>query len=391
MYVVTFGISVVLIAVAMNQKQYKYKYAICIIGALLIPALLAGLRDYSIGFDLSLYGNAWFDNALKYDSMHAYILKANEYSMGTGYAVVNYLCSRLSSSAHFFYYVYAQIQTILLFWALKDYEKYISLPFAFFVYYFTYYNTSLNILRQIMAILIVLLSYKYVFKKQLILFLICILAAVSFHSSAIVAVVLYPINWVLNNKSKKIAKGLIIGASICLIGTYGILIKSIAGMGIESFSRYAHYTEDEGGGGRYIRLVFWGGFFALFYLRKNRIKRSIQENYGIVLMQKKLYGNSSVIVPSLELIEICMWFSLVGSVINYLTGAWLIRIVYYFDIISVFSFPLITKSLAIRNNEEKESPFWSYVIVGAFVFVYWMIVYVIRNGSATFPYKFMKS
>lgn len=366
MYTGTFLISVAFIAASIKYRR-KIIHKPLVFMALLIPALLAGLRDFSIGNDVMLYGNYWFERATNYNSLVEYLKKALEHSIDSGYASINYLCSLISKDAHFFYFIYALLQMIVLYFAIKDYNKMISVPFAFFVYFFTYYNSSLNILRQIMAILLVLLSYRFVFEKKPQKFFVCILFAMSFHVSAIVGSVLYPLNWAIHTDFKKFWRFAVIAGSVALVGVYEYILVAISRMGITSFNRYTHYLADDQGGGRYIRLAFWTFFCILYYLNRNRIKK---------------------IAPQHELIGFCLFFSLVASFINFFSGAWMIRIIYYFDCISVFSIPLIAKTIKVKGGFGKLKA--NYMLIGLFIYVYWLIVYVVRNGAATFPYQFMK-
>lgn len=367
MYTGTFLISIALIALSVRYKKKKNTHFFCLFVGLLIPALLAGLRDYTIGNDVLLYGNYWFEKAVSYTSLWDYLRKAVEYSIGPGYAFINYISSLISNDAHFFYFIYALLQMIVLYYAVKDYEKLISIPFAFFVYFFTYYNSSLNILRQIMAILLVLLSYKYVFNRKLFRFLLCILLAASFHMSAIIGIVLYPLNWAIHTDLRKIWKLAVVVGSILLVVTYKYVLDYILGLGWAFFSKYTHYLGDENGGGRFIRLAFWGVIACGYYCNRRKIKK---------------------IAPNFELLGFCILFSLLSSIANFFAGAWLIRVMYYFDCVSVISIPLITKTIPVKGGVGKLKI--DYIMAGLFIYVYWLIVYIFRNGAVTFPYQFMK-
>ena len=68
---------------------------------LLIPALLAGLRDPTIGTDVELYGNYWFEYTRKY-SFIPYMEMANQQSIGLVYALLNYAVSFFSDDSKVF-------------------------------------------------------------------------------------------------------------------------------------------------------------------------------------------------------------------------------------------------------------------------------------------------
>ncbi|MEY8433724.1 EpsG family protein [Lachnospiraceae bacterium 48-42] len=367
MYTGTFLISIAFIALSIKYEKKKITHYVCLFIGLLIPSLLAGLRDFSIGNDVLLYGNYWFYRAVSYTSLWDYLKETMIYSMDLGYSFINYLSSMISEDAHFFYFIYAILQMAVLYYAVRDYKKQISVPFAFFVYFFTYYNSSLNILRQIMAILLVLLSYKYVFDKKLAKFLLSILLAASFHISAVVGIILYPLNWAIHTDFKKFWRASVVVGSMLLVVTYEYVLNFIFRFGLASFSKYTHYLEDDQGGGRFIRFAFWGIIACAYFWRRKKINK---------------------IAPNYELLGFCILFSLLTSIVNFFSGAWLIRAMYYFDCASVISIPLIAKALPLKVGRQKEKI--NYILVGVFIFVYWLIVYVIRNGAETFPYQFMK-
>ena len=189
MYIITFGIS--LLFIYMSEKKNYCKQLFIILG-LLVPSILAGVRDYSVGTDVLLYGNGWFERAVQF---------------GVGYAFINFIISRFTNNTHVFYFLYELLQLTILYYVLKRYKDKISITFAFAIYYFCYFNLSLNLLRQIMALLLVLYSYRYVEDKKIIKFIVTIFIATLVHSSAIVGIVLFPIKVAVDNKQwKKIFK-----------------------------------------------------------------------------------------------------------------------------------------------------------------------------------------
>lgn len=366
MYVLTFGLSTGFLYYSEKTRNKSLK-KILIILALLIPSILAGLRDYSIGNDVLLYGNKWFERSYLYSSLFDFLEKAQEYSMDIGYATVNWCISRFTNNPHVFYFVYEFLQLVVLYFALKPFKDKISLPYAYLIYFFYYYNNSYNLLRQIMAIILVLFSYKYVVSRKLIKFIIVILLAFSFHSSSIVGLALYPLSWTIENKQlKKIAKfGIVIG-SLILVAGYEQVFDIVSSLGILSATKYSHYMTDSEVGGRFVRLTYWGILLVFMWIRRKRCESSI-ENY--------------------RTLEIYMIISAIMSLITFLGSTWIIRIAYYFDIYQVLFIPYLADRMGIKFGNVKKSS--GYVILFALVFAYWLITFVIRNGAATYPYMFM--
>jgi len=364
-YIVTFFTSALFLHLS---EKYKYKikkvFFLCI--ALLIPSLLAGFRDYSIGKDVLLYGNYWFKRALKYNSLIDYLMNANEYGIGIGYAFVNFICSRISPSPHFFYFVYELLQLILVYFALKPFRCKINISYAFLIYYFSYFNNSLNLLRQIMAIILMLVSYKYIVEKKRLKFIATILIAYSFHTSGIVGIVLYPISWAVENKAlKQIARTCILIGSLTVVVAYEQLFNLLATIDLLNVDRYSHYLTGNEVGGRFMRLTYWGILLIIVFWRQNNCE--------------KYAKNSTTLITY-------MTISAVFSIFTFI-GLWIIRIAYYFDVFQVMLIPILAVNLGIKIGRLRKNT--GYVLLLLFVFVDWFIIYILRNGGATYPYLFM--
>lgn len=367
MYLLIFGISTGLLFCS-EKIQNKFLKKLLIITALLIPSILAGLRDYSIGNDVLLYGNGWFERSCNYSSLFRFIKNASDYSIGIGYATVNWIVSRFTDNPHYFYFFYELLQLSILYFALQPFKESISLPYAFLVYFFCYYNDSLNILRQIMAIILVLFSYKYVVTKKPIKFVFILALAISFHTSGIIGILLYPLSWAVENKYlRQAAKIAIIGASLFFIAGYEYITELIFNSGILSLIKYSHYMSASQVGGRFIRLTYWGILLLCILWMRRKSENGI-DNY--------------------RTLEIYMVISTIMSFVTFLGSTWIVRATYYFDIFQVILIPYLASQLSIRVKISKKDG--GYAILLIIVFIQWLITFVIRNGAATYPYMFMR-
>ncbi len=366
MYIAIFSISTAILYIAEKLKEGARKKVLVFI-ALLIPSIIAGLRDYSIGADVLLYGNYWFERACSYDSLFAFLKKASEYSIASGYATVNYLVSRISHNPHMFYFVYELILMYIVYKAVKPFKEQVSIPFAFLIFFFSYYNSSLNILRQIMAIVLVLYSFQFVVNRKLIRFILVILLAASFHDTAIVAFIIYPLSLLINSKRYgRINEAIIILMGIMALIFFDQIYDIISKMNFLS-QRYDHYLTDESSGGRIIRIVYWAIIFILFLIKSKRCAKSFEHTRTLFIITS---------------------ISFLATFLNFFLGAWAIRIVYYFDVLSVITLPVIAKNMGIKDKKWGNIP--SYALILAITAISWLITYVIRSGGGTYPYIFME-
>jgi hypothetical protein len=362
-----FGISVSMLSVAERYRKRcdKNAFMFFLILGLLMPCILAGIRDFSVGNDVLLYGNYWFETAVKSDSIVSYIDYAVRSDLGAGYAVLNWIISRITHNLHMYYFLFELFQIVILYWAIRVYEDKISVPFAFFTYYCLFYNESLSMLRQIIAILLVLYSYKYVKERKKIQFILIFIIALSFHSSALIGIVLYPLDWAMKSNFKKMYTiGIILVLLIGIVG-YQQIFNLFTNLGLLSIDRYTKYFESSLVGGRMIRFLFWGGIMIMFIWKYRQCFEYMKEGRTLTL-----YASISFLMTLL------LFFS----------SAWVIRIAYYFDIFTVIQFPLLAKNMPFRLKEKK---YGNYMILTIYLLVYWMFNIVIRNNAATYPFKFI--
>ena len=66
-YLLLFAISTLLIYIAEKKKYNKYK-TLLISFAILIPSVIAGIRNSSVGTDVNVYGIVSYRNALQYNN-----------------------------------------------------------------------------------------------------------------------------------------------------------------------------------------------------------------------------------------------------------------------------------------------------------------------------------
>lgn len=366
MYLIIFFLSSLFMLYS-EKKQNRFIKIILVWFSLLIPSIFAGLRDYTLGNDVLLYGNYWFEKAVSYNSLYEYLIKANEYGIGIGYAFLNYMVSRISSSPHIFYFIYELLLMIILYWAIVPYKKNINIAYAYLIFLFSYYNSSFNILRQIGAIILVLFALQFVIKKNIIAFMLIIAIACTFHSSAIIAVVIYPCYQAINSKFKDVYKGLIVGGVIiCVLGIENIF-NAFDSINLFNLSRYKHYFTDTDIGGRFLRLIYWGIVFAIVIINKKKIYMIEKGKYAI-------------------LVWMC-YFSLVLSVLSFIVSTWATRIAFYFDISQIITLPIIERLFSIKIGKKRMTG----VVLILLPFMYWVITFVVRNGGETYPYIFMQS
>ncbi len=175
------------------RKIPKFLYAILILLAILIPSTMAGLREFGVGTDTKAYISQVFmrmQNIESVDKLSDYLQTADTEPL---YVIFNFIASRFFTDInmmYFFMHLLLLTITYLGFMKLfKEDRKYIA--FIYFIYLILYFNRSLNLYRQSVAISISLFSYFYMIKRNPLMFAATILFGMGFHKTIFIMIPLY--------------------------------------------------------------------------------------------------------------------------------------------------------------------------------------------------------
>lgn len=368
-YLITFCTSGLLVYIG-EKKLKKFKIISCllIVLALFLPSYLAGVRDYTIGTDVLTYGNTWFHNAVISLDLHNYIEWATSSSIASLYAYFNYLISRFTSNPHYFYFWYSFVENAIAFLAVRRNKDIINPLDGWMAYLFLYFNFTLNILRNGMALLILLWGFKYIRKSELWKFLIVVFVASLFHSSAYLGIVVYVLYQAMKNINTFIFKWFVYGILLIIILFYKqffSLLQQIPFMS-DRYTTYLNTSGTQGGGFLIHLLVLCMPILIIYEFARSHILTNESEYLGL----------KSIIT-----------FSTILSLMSIVSSD-LLRVTNYLDIFFIIAVPFIFEN----------SFSWKYkglkinkLIMYLYLIVYWIVVYVVFNSGETVPYIYMTS
>lgn len=157
----------------------------------ILLALFVGLSDMLGGYDRYIYSEL-FDGIAditkeggRYSDSAIFTL----YPLEIGYIGSNVLISFITSNRYIFILLYTLIIYFLYYFSLKKYC--INYPFAMMLFMGLMFFFTFTYLRQMVGVGIAWFAIRYVYKKELYKFIICVLVAASFHNSAIILFPLY--------------------------------------------------------------------------------------------------------------------------------------------------------------------------------------------------------
>lgn len=355
-----------------KNKLYNFISIILMLIAVLSVSILAGCRDYSIGTDVLVYGNQWFQNAVKYQSDPSLYLRwATSSSIGYFYALFNYIVARFTNNPHWFYFWYSFAENIVIYWAIRRNKDIIS-PFqGWLVYLFLFYNSTLNVLRNWMALAIVLWGFKYIRERKLIKYLITAYVAYLFHNSAYIALVPYFVNIFLqkseNDNQKllviQLKKLVIVFFTVITVILFSQIVNFLALIGVVN-TRYQEYTQLSNGGGFLVHLIVLSLPVIVLYM-----------------IQHKLKGNKNF-----ELFEMYAFIMMILGVLNR-QYTYLSRITLYFDVYLILSIPFVIKNGVAFNFGKIKA---ENLMLIAYLVFYWLLIYGFMKSGETVPYIFMR-
>lgn len=153
-----------------------------------------------------------------------------------------------------------------------------------------YYFTSMNIMRQYLAISILLFGFKYLETTQLKKFIIFVFGAFLFHKSAFIVLIVY---FIVHSKIVRQHKLI----SLFIVGIIMINFNSL--INILENTAYGNYADtflDSGYGVGFTRVLFWSMIF-LFIIFKSKLISNKVMNYSV-------FFNNMVVSFSINLISL---------------------------------------------------------------------------------------
>lgn len=364
-YILSFITSSIFCLLAERKFDHnKLLSNIYFIVAVIIVSIIAGLRDYTVGTDISTYGNYLFNAANKNSHLIDYIKLYPDIDLL--YLVLNFIITRFFDNAHWLYFV---IGILIYGFTLKGiifYRRKISVSIGWLCFLFIFYGDTLNAMRQFIALAIVFWGFHFVLEKKYKKYIISVIIATLFHNTAIISIGIFLIYFILHKKNTLFVRiGMIFGSSVFIL-LYSQILNFFIKTGIlnDRFTRYL-----DGGGGFQlnpfiIRLPFLI-VILLYYSRFCKFETSKTDKLGddadcvfiiIMLFIEIITAQMRAILPALY------------------------RISFYFGFYKIVGYSRIQHIM--KGNEK--------VIMGAILIMYlsilWIYQNVLQGNNDIYPY-----
>lgn len=328
--------------------------------AVVFPSFIAGCRDWSVGFDVMYYGYEFYLTS-KYSDTFLELIKNCDTDWL--YLFVNYISAKLIGTFNFSLGVISFFTLLFVYMALNKYRGSISIFFAYGLYLIYMYSTSMNLLRQCLAVSICfyavsLLEGKFGGWRFWFFFVLSCLA----HKTAIFGgVFLFILNYALyvgENAKRKIWVCLTIGC-ILLVLFLAYVLEIISNIkGLDKYMTYANSVGEEGWRRADVSQTLV--IFVLFFLIMVVIDRFFVKIW-----------NDNVLSYNLSLICIAMLSTLCLGI--YTLAA--TRMSFYFVLPLIVCISRIVKSLYISKG--------SRYIISIFILLLLFVVSAISYDTST--------
>ena len=344
----------VTIIAAMFTSEKKKKAQI--IALMFFLTLIAGLRHYTIGSDTISYFRS-------YKQTLYYGVKIFEHSrFEFGYVLLQYIISRVTSNFNIFLLICTIFMNTSIGIFIYKYSKQPIVSILMFILLRLFFN-EMNILREFLAVCIILNSVQYIVDRKIIKFLIVVFIASLFHASALVAVPLY---FLYRKEMNFKTKTIIFSATIIIY----LFLSNILIYITNKIGMYSNYVENFYGSNKLASLlsvlisacIF---IFFKFIYKKFKKNLSIKEikHYDFLV-------NISYITLMLDIIAYRI--SIFSRLINYYG---------IFKILVLSNVPTI-----INNRYEKY--FCNIIVCTLFFISFIIIMYYRPDWYLVTPYRF---
>lgn len=338
-------------------KECTIIFWIISIVAILIPCLLAGLRDPYVGLDTKFYVVSNFNKVVRnepdfFDFVFDSELKIQVVSIEPAFAVLVYFCAKVFNNLQVLLFLISLLTIAPIYLALYINRNNNSIALGMGIFLFFFYSFTLSGMRQSIAMAFVVLAYSEFYNKKYILSLISCVIAYFFHTSTIIIIPILMILYIITKlKNKKKVYSLL----FIFLAIFFVFYRNIALVISEFLSfiseRYAGYIR------RYLYPAFmWSDIPITDFLSKTLIVVIL-----VLLICK--YKKSSMMESSLIAVILGRYFVLFQA--NFFES---MRIAIYFDYFMIFIIPMVVKR---RFSDNLDTKIVTYIIALMPAMAYW--------------------
>lgn len=186
LYILTFALSLLGVKIADLWFDDQRRFLAGSILAVLPPILIAGLRDSTVGSDTDLYVVPVFNSIASNGQNLMEFIDSNT-DIEVGYLFLNYVIAQLTDQSFFLLLSIHMLIIIPIYITAMKWREHLSPMLFMFIFYMIFFQESLSIARQSIALSFSLLAFSLFMEKKYIKSFIFAIVAFLFHQTAVIA------------------------------------------------------------------------------------------------------------------------------------------------------------------------------------------------------------
>lgn len=374
-YLFVFAISIfsTYLAQICYNRNNKFLFVLFSAAAILTPALLAGFRDSGIGTDTEIYvDDIWnqFKHINSWGQFYKYYKNEEFQDIEFVYLALNYIVSQFGENLGYIYFASNFVVVFFVYLTAFDNRNKASMWLIMTLFLFMYYNSSLNLVRQSIALVFCLYSFKYFERRQWIKAIIWTIIILQSHNTGVFYLLLIGIYFLFQIKNKYIRNILLVinvFAIAVLFSVSDLFLVLLVSNGILP-SKFLYYLASESD--------------------SDELTKSILINYiyfaGVLFFTYTKYHKRDQ--PKKELI-FYSYSKIIGAVLfmTSLISKWAYRISFYVNYpVDIVFFP---RSLQLLKQKSKIHYTIVLTLSLILILITWYWTIILNNGNETYPYK----
>ncbi len=338
-------------------RQRRKFFSLLLLGiAVVVPALIAGARDITMGTDRLVYGDDVFRDVCQSADLFHLETRWTGW-IETGYVYFTYAVSLITHQVSHYYFFLSLVENVFVVLSIRlfGFRRYAGL--AYLTFLFMFFQPAFNMIRQALALSLLLYATALYVNKKKIWSVVFFGLAYSIHHSSIIFLV-FPLLDYFNNKYHNMKTYIIEGVVILIVCTIaGRLLDAFAPVLDISVGRYRQYFTATGSSSFSVTEFLLAMMFA-----------------GIVFINRSRLNENKMYLPlSIGVIGIPL------SQIGAFGGDFISRVSTFFLWLQIPCFA------AVVSVSSKKKTTLRYIVL--YLVMYWFYHYIYMGWNHTYPYS----
>lgn len=353
-------------------RTYKcnglHVYSVYFAISVLIVSVLAGVRGYSVGTDIKVYGNSLFAYAQKV-SLIDFIEKLP--NIEPLYLTLVDFSTFFSEEAHMLYFFTGLIIYSFIMAGIVAHGKTMPITLSWTGFLLLLYSDTFNAMRQCLGLSIAFFGFHFLDEKQYLKLAVSLIIAFFFHNSVIIMIAIIGIYILLQLNNRIWIKALMFAGTLATVYFFNEMLNTLVEIGLFN-SKMTRYQISESNGISVLAILIRLPFLLAILLQRDKFTHESNSRTKLFSLQNTAESDFYIILLLLEMFTV--------ELSAYVAS--LYRISLYFVPFRCLSYARI---VAVQKKENREAYASALVIYLLVIFVYQNMI---KGNNEIYPYVF---